>query len=61
MRQSPPLIQAINVMIKTLTRSLGEFTDTLEQKELMIGDLVEDGQIMKENVWNGMSYHLWKG
>ena len=50
MRQFPPLIQAINVMIKTLTRSLGEFTDTLEQKELMIGDLVEDGQIMKENV-----------
>ena len=61
MHQFPPLIQAINVMIKTLARSLGEFTDTLEQKELMIGDLVEDGQIMKENVWNGMNYHLWRG
>ena len=40
MRQSPPLIQAINVMIKTPARSLGEFMDTLKQKELM---MVEDG------------------
>ena len=43
MRQFPPLIQAINVMIKTLAPSLGEFMDTLEQKGLMIGDMVQDG------------------
>lgn len=50
MHQFPPLIQTINAMIKTLAHSLGEFTDTLEQKEPMIGDLVEDGQTMKGNV-----------